>query len=324
MSFNAGQFAEKYQLALESAAKDKPAGGLNGFELEWNLLDEQFRPLLTVGAGPAQQSFVDYLRGETLSPWMRDFSQLEVFHWMIELATRPYYSPRAAVYEARLMEAVLINALARAGPAVRRAAVLLARQPAFPPCHQSRLDPRQLGYRQAPLPGALRRPVRQLPRHGRDPRQSVAAGAALRLGLHAPARFASGATATSTSTSPSSTSPRRGCCAPSPRCSSPPRPRRRSRRKSATAAPIGLLTENDFGPQSDLPKSARDRPAGPVSILQGLQEDFLRPGAARRALWKQQLDARAGALVCRTGRAADLHDRRPAPRSVLPRAVFHR
>ena len=115
MSFNAAQFAEKYRLALESAAKDKPAGGLNGYELEWNLLDEQFRPLLTVGVGPAQQSFVDYLRGETLSPWMRDFSQLEVFHWMVEFATRPHYSPRAAVYEARLMEAVLINALASAG-----------------------------------------------------------------------------------------------------------------------------------------------------------------------------------------------------------------
>ena len=70
---------------------------------------------MTVGSGPAQQSFVDYLRAETLSPWLRNFSQLEVFHWMVEFATRPYYSPRAAVYEARLMEAVLANALSRAG-----------------------------------------------------------------------------------------------------------------------------------------------------------------------------------------------------------------
>jgi succinyl-diaminopimelate desuccinylase len=115
MTFNPQQFAEKYRLALESAIQDKPTGGLNGFELEWNLLDEYFRPLLTVGSGPAQQSFVDYLRAETLQPWLRDFSQLEVFHWMIEFATRPYYSPRGAVYEARLMEAVLINALRRAG-----------------------------------------------------------------------------------------------------------------------------------------------------------------------------------------------------------------
>jgi succinyl-diaminopimelate desuccinylase len=115
MAFNPEQFSEKYKLALESANKDKPAGGLNGFELEWNLLDEQLRPLLTVGSGPAKQSFVDYLRAETLPPWLRGFSQLEVFHWMVEFATRPYYSPRAAVFEARLMEAVLANALSRAG-----------------------------------------------------------------------------------------------------------------------------------------------------------------------------------------------------------------
>ena len=91
--------------------KEKPQGGVAGFELEWNLLDEQLRPLLTVGAGPNQQSFVDYLRMNCLSPWIREFSQLEVFHWMIEWATRPYYSLQGASYEARLMEAALINAL---------------------------------------------------------------------------------------------------------------------------------------------------------------------------------------------------------------------
>jgi acetylornithine deacetylase/succinyl-diaminopimelate desuccinylase-like protein/gamma-glutamyl:cysteine ligase YbdK (ATP-grasp superfamily) len=115
MTFNPQKFAEKYKLAVQSAEKQNPAGGLNGFELEWNLLDEQLRPLLTVGTGPAKQSFVDYLRAETLTPWMRTFSQLEVFHWMIEWATRPYYNPRGAIYEGRLMEAVLANALARAG-----------------------------------------------------------------------------------------------------------------------------------------------------------------------------------------------------------------
>lgn len=115
MNYSPSQFAEKYLLALESAQKDKPSGGLNGFELEWNLLDEHFRPLLTVGSGPARQSFVDYMRGECLSPWLRAFSQLEVFHWMVEWATRPYYSPQGAVFEGRLMEAVLINALAGAG-----------------------------------------------------------------------------------------------------------------------------------------------------------------------------------------------------------------
>jgi succinyl-diaminopimelate desuccinylase len=115
MTFDPNQFAEKYKLALESVSKDKPGGGLNGFELEWNLLDEQFRPLLTVGSGPARQSFVDYLRAECLPDWLAKFSQLEVFHWMIEFATRPYYAPRGAIFEARLMEAVLANALSRAG-----------------------------------------------------------------------------------------------------------------------------------------------------------------------------------------------------------------
>jgi succinyl-diaminopimelate desuccinylase len=115
MPYNPEQFAEKYKLAVKSAQEQKPDGGLNGFELEWNLLDEELRPLLTVGAGPARQSFVDYLRGNILPSWLAKFSQLEVFHWMVEFATRPYFSPRGAVYEARLMEAVLMNALARAG-----------------------------------------------------------------------------------------------------------------------------------------------------------------------------------------------------------------
>jgi succinyl-diaminopimelate desuccinylase len=115
MTFNPQQFAEKYKLASQTASQQNPGGGLNGFELEWNLVDEQFRPLLTVGAGPARQSFVDYLRAETLPAWLRDFSQLEVFHWMVEWATRPYYTPLGAVYEGRLMEAVLANSLARAG-----------------------------------------------------------------------------------------------------------------------------------------------------------------------------------------------------------------
>ncbi|MEJ5222827.1 MAG: M20/M25/M40 family metallo-hydrolase [Anaerolineales bacterium] len=115
MTFSPLSFADKYRLAVEQLAKDNPAGGLNGFEQEWNLLDEQLRPLRTVGAGPAEQSFVDYLRAECISPWLGQFSQLEVFHWMVEWATRPYFTPRGAIYEARLMEAALINALHRAG-----------------------------------------------------------------------------------------------------------------------------------------------------------------------------------------------------------------
>ena len=115
MSFNPYHFAEKYQLALASAMEETPASGLCGFELEWNLLDAQFRPLLTVGSGPSQQSFVDYLRGSILGERLSPFSQLEVFHWMIELVTRPYFHPKGAIYESRLMEAILINALHKAG-----------------------------------------------------------------------------------------------------------------------------------------------------------------------------------------------------------------
>jgi succinyl-diaminopimelate desuccinylase len=109
------KFADKYLLAVEQAIKEKPASGLSGFEQEWNLLDQDLRPLLTVGVGPSQHSFVDYLRAECIPQWQAQFSQLEVFHWMIEWATRPYYEPRGAMYEARLMEASLINALHRAG-----------------------------------------------------------------------------------------------------------------------------------------------------------------------------------------------------------------
>ncbi len=108
-------FAEKYKLALDTALRDKPENGVCGMELEWNLLDDQLRPLLTVGSGPGKKSFVDYLRSEALPNWVVDHSQLEVFHWMIEWATRPYYSPKGAVYEARLMEGILLNALNKSG-----------------------------------------------------------------------------------------------------------------------------------------------------------------------------------------------------------------
>lgn len=115
MSYDPSVFAEKYFLALQQAVKDNPDGGISGCELEWNMLDSDFRPLLTVGSGPSQKSFVDYLREECLSTYTFGFSQLEVFNWMIEWATRPYYSTRGAIQEGRLMEAVLINALEKAG-----------------------------------------------------------------------------------------------------------------------------------------------------------------------------------------------------------------
>ncbi len=113
--FNPKQFAEKFNLALESVKAEKPNGGLSGIELEWNLLDERLSPLLTVGSGPAKMSFVDYLRAECLPKDLVHFSQLEVFHWMVEFASKPYYSAKGAIYETRLLEAILINSLKKAG-----------------------------------------------------------------------------------------------------------------------------------------------------------------------------------------------------------------
>ena len=111
------RFAEKYDRARQVALQQLPQRGTSGLELEWNLLDSRMRPLQTVGIGPDQRSFVDVLRGERLPAWLGEQSQLEVFHWMIEFATRPYYLPGGAVYESRLLEAGLLNALADSGRA---------------------------------------------------------------------------------------------------------------------------------------------------------------------------------------------------------------
>ncbi|MBF8281992.1 MAG: hypothetical protein HW378_907, partial [Anaerolineales bacterium] len=114
MSFAPAKFAEKYLLAREAALKSHFKSGTSGFELEWNILDSDFKPVLTVGAGPDQQSFIDYLLAGVLPSWLADRAQREVFHWMIEWATHPYYSTVGAVYEGRLLEAALFNALAKA------------------------------------------------------------------------------------------------------------------------------------------------------------------------------------------------------------------
>lgn len=115
MSFALAKFAEKYLLAREAALKSHFKSGTSGFELEWNILDADFKPVLTVGAGPDQQSFIDYLLAGVLPIWLADRAQREVFHWMIEWATHPYYSTVGTVYEGRLLEAALFNALSRAG-----------------------------------------------------------------------------------------------------------------------------------------------------------------------------------------------------------------
>ncbi len=115
MSFSPSKFAEKYLLAREAALKSHFKSGTSGFELEWNILDSDFKPVLTVGAGPDQQSFIDYLLASAIPTWLADRAQREVFHWMIEWATRPYYSAVGAVYEYRILEAALLNTLAKAG-----------------------------------------------------------------------------------------------------------------------------------------------------------------------------------------------------------------
>ena len=109
------RFAEKVLLARQVAAKELPLRGTTGLELEWNLLDSEFHPLERVGSGPARRSFADVLREDLLPDWLAERTQLEVFHWMLEWTTRPHYSPLLTIYESRLLEACLLNALARAG-----------------------------------------------------------------------------------------------------------------------------------------------------------------------------------------------------------------
>ncbi len=114
---SSAKFAEKYLLARDAAAKANPKGGTSGYELELNLLDHDFKPVLTVGTGPDRQSFIDYLFGHHVPNWLQDRAQREVFHWMIEWATRPYYAVTGTIYEQRLLEAAVVNALAAAGRA---------------------------------------------------------------------------------------------------------------------------------------------------------------------------------------------------------------
>ena len=114
-NFDLDRFLERFILARAEAQNNLPDRGTSGIELEWNLLDNRFRPLQIVGAGPEERSFADLLRDTYLPAWLASRHQLEVFHWMIEFATHPYYSPAATIYEARLLEANLMNAMAEAG-----------------------------------------------------------------------------------------------------------------------------------------------------------------------------------------------------------------
>ena len=110
-----GRFVEKYQLARKAALQSFFDRGTSGLEMEWNVTNGQFRPLHHVGSGPDARSFSEVLRKRFVPPTLADRNDLEVFHWMTEWITRPYYHPAAAVYEARILEACLLNALNMAG-----------------------------------------------------------------------------------------------------------------------------------------------------------------------------------------------------------------
>ena len=114
MTSDIGSFAEKYQLAIENDLVLRRNGGTTGLELEWNLYDSHFRPLREEGT---EAGFIDRLRADFIPGWLSDYNQLEVFQWMTEWMTRPYYSAIHTVFEGWVLEACLLNALAAAGAA---------------------------------------------------------------------------------------------------------------------------------------------------------------------------------------------------------------
>jgi len=107
-----GRFADKVQLALENSEQGDPRSGTSGLEVEFNILDRELIPAGQVGYGPEARSFADYLNGEGLPEWVRDHFQLEVFRWMAEVTTKPCFSARATAAQARLLEGVMLDALA--------------------------------------------------------------------------------------------------------------------------------------------------------------------------------------------------------------------
>jgi succinyl-diaminopimelate desuccinylase len=110
-----GRFAEKYRMAVASALESHFEGGTSGLEVELNILDEHLCPVTRLGFGPESRSFADVLTDERAPAWLRGRLQREVFHWMTEFATRPYYSPEGAALEAKVVEGVLLDVLDEAG-----------------------------------------------------------------------------------------------------------------------------------------------------------------------------------------------------------------
>jgi len=110
-----GAFAEKYRLAVETAVDQHFDAGTCGLEVEYNVLDERLQPVTRLGFGPESRSLADLIVDRRLPEWARSRVQREVFHWMTEFATRPYYDPRGPAWEARLLEAVLVDVLSELG-----------------------------------------------------------------------------------------------------------------------------------------------------------------------------------------------------------------
>ncbi len=110
-----GRFAEKLQLAVEVAVKDRFEAGTCGLEVEFNVLDERLAPVGLVGFGPGRRSLADVLVEERIPAWARSRVQREVFHWMVEFATRPYYDVRGPAFEAAVLEGVLTDVLFELG-----------------------------------------------------------------------------------------------------------------------------------------------------------------------------------------------------------------
>jgi hypothetical protein len=97
-------FAEKVRLAVETSPAARRTSGLRSGSTS----NSDLKPV--GGSVRAGRSFA-YLHDERLR-WARDRFQLEVFHWMTELTTRPFFSPEATAAEARLLEGALLNTLA--------------------------------------------------------------------------------------------------------------------------------------------------------------------------------------------------------------------
>lgn len=114
MATPTASFADKYLLAVETDTKAKKGGGTSGLELEWNLYDSRFRPLRFQIVDGERVSFIDYLRDRYIPDWLAPQNKPEVYQWMTEWMTRPYYSPVLTAYEGWLLEACLLNALAAA------------------------------------------------------------------------------------------------------------------------------------------------------------------------------------------------------------------